>query len=221
MSKKIKLFILTSSLLITNTIIASLLTSCSTKNIINDIGRCDKKYGITMATYNRMESDFKDLYETQQSINKDKGIISEQEYHANLLNFKSRLNSFHATLFNKDNKSLSYTIKTNTLKKFANDSYGIKLSRVTNVNLNDELTEIKDSMMSSLLVCIKDYDIDSDTAAGMLANADAQFVEFKKDALKSAGNNDNVAVIQYVQQNMVKCFANICEKWTLSLLNNN
>ncbi len=212
MSKKIKLFILTSSLLITNTVIASLLTSCSTKNTINDICGCDKKYGITMATYNRMESDFKDLYETQQSINKDKGIISEQEYHANLLNFKSRLNSFHATLFNKDNKFLSYTIRTNTLKDFANDSYGIKLSRVTNVNLNDELTEIKDSMMSSLLICIKDYSIDSDTAAEMLANADAQFGEFKKEAIKEFGYDDIVSIIQYVQEHMISCFANITEE---------
>ena len=129
MNKKIKIFLLASSALIVNTTIASTLTSCSSKNVINDIGGCDKRYGITMATYNRMESDFNDLYETQQSINKDKGFISEQEYEVNLLNFKSQLNSFHATLFNKDNKSLSYTVKTNALKDFAKKDYDIKLSK--------------------------------------------------------------------------------------------
>ena len=212
MTKKIKLFLLTSSALIANTAIASVLTSCSFKNAINDFGGCDKRYGISMATYNRMESDFKDLYETQQSTYKDKGFISEQEYQANLLNFNSKLNSFHATLFNKDNKSLSYTVKTNALKDFAKKDYDIKLSRASNINLNDELNDIKASMLSSLLNCITQYNIDSNKSVELIQKANSQFDDLKREALKNIGSNDNVAVIQYVQNEIVKCFGGICDE---------
>ena len=212
MTKKIKLFLLTSSALIANTAIASVLTSCSFKNAINDFGGCDKRYGISMATYNRMESDFKDLYETQQSTYKDKGFISEQEYQANLLNFKSQLNSFHATLFNKDNKSLSYTIKTNALKDFAKKDYDIKLSRASNINLNDELNDIKASMLSSLLNYITQYNVDSNKSVELIQKANNQFDELKREALKNIGSNDNVTVIQYVQNEIVKCFDGICDE---------
>ena len=212
MNKKIKVFLLASSALIVNTTIASTLTSCSFKNVINDIGGCDKRYGISMATYNRMESDLNDLYETQQSINKDKGFISEQEYQANLLSFKSKLNSFHATLFSKDNKSLSYTIKTNALKDFAKKDYDIKLSRASNINLNDELNDIKASMLSSLLNCITQYNIDSNKSVELIQKADSQFDELKDEAIKNIGSDDNVAVIQYVQNGMVKCFGGICDE---------
>ena len=212
MTKKIKLFLLTSSALIVNTAIASALASCSFKNAINDIGGCDKKYGISMVTYNRMESDFKDLYETQQSINKDKGFISEQEYQANLLNLNSKLNSFHATLFNKDNKSLSYTVKTNALKDFAKKDYDIKLSRASNINLNDELNDIKASMLSSLLNCITQYNIDSNKSVELIQKANSQFDELKKEAIEEFGYDDIVSIIQYVQSNMCKCFTNITEE---------
>ena len=212
MKKSFRLFLLASTALITNTLIASALTSCSSKNIIFDIAGLDKNYGITMATYNRMESDLNDLYETQQSINKDKGFISEQEYQANLLNFNSKLNSFHATLFNKDNKSLSYTVKTNALKDFAKKDYDIKLSRASNINLNDELNDIKASMLSSLLNCITQYNIDSNKSVELIQKADSQFDELKDEAIKNIGSNDNVAVIQYVQNGMVKCFGGICDE---------
>ncbi len=212
MTKKIKLFLLTSSALIVNTAIASALTSCSFKNAINDIGGCDKKYGISMATYNRMESDFKDLYETQQNIDKNKGLITEQEYQANLLDFKSKLNTFHATLFSKDNKTLSYTIRTNALKDFANESYGIKLSRVSNINLNDELADIKASMLSSLFVYIDSYKVDDNQAIEIIEKANSQFDELKKEAIEEFGYDDIVSIIQYVQSNMCKCFTNITEE---------
>ena len=177
MKKGLKLFLLTSTALITNTSIASTLTSCSSKDIIFDIGGLDKNYGITMATYNRMESDLKDLYETQQNTNKDKGFISEQEYQANLLSFKSKLNSFHANLFSENNKSLSYTVKTNALKEFADYNYEIKLSRVTNINLNDELADIKASMLSSLFVYIDSYKVDNSQAIEIIEKANSQFDE--------------------------------------------
>ncbi len=212
MNKKFKILLLTSSALIANTAVASGLTSCSSKNVIEDIGGLDKKYGITMATYNRMESDFNDLYETQQSINKDKGLISEQEYQVNLLNFNSKLNSFHATLFSKDNKSLSYTIKTNALKDFANNNYGIKLTRITNINLDDELAQIGSSMLSTLLVYMEEYKISSEKASELLQQAQEKFQQYKEDAIKNIGKTDVVAIIEYVQKNMVNCFSDICEE---------
>ena len=212
MKKGLKLFLLTSTALITNTSIASALTSCSSKDIIFDIGGLDKNYGITMATYNRMESDLKDLYETQQNTNKDKGFISEQEYQANLLSFKSKLNSFHANLFSENNKFLSYTVKTNALKEFADYNYEIKLSRVTNINLNDELADIKASMLSSLFVYIDSYKVDNSQAIEIIEKANSQFDELKNDALRSVGSNDNVAIILYVQNRMINCFEGICDE---------
>ena len=212
MNKKFKILLLTSSALIANTAVASGLTSCSSKNVIEDFGGLDKRYGITMATYNRMESDFKDLYGTQQTTNKDKGLISEQEYQVNLLNFNHKLNSFHATLFSKDNKSLSYTIKTNALKDFANSNYGIKLTRMTNINLDDELAQIGSSMLSTLLVYMEEYKISSEKASELLQRAQEKFQQYKEDAIKNITKTDVVAIIEYVQKNMVNCFSDICEE---------
>ncbi len=212
MNKKLKTLFWISSALIANTSVASALTSCSFKETINDIGNLDKQYGISMATYSRMESDFSDLYEAKEMEELNNGAISEQQYKANLLNFKSRLNSFHATLFNKDNKSLSYTIKTNALKDFAKEDFGIKLSRVTNINLNNELAQLKNSMMSSLLVHIKQYNIDANKAEIMLNNAETRFEEFKQNAIKNLGDNDTISIIQKVQSDLIKCFADICEE---------
>ncbi len=199
MNKKLKTLFWISSALIANASVASALTSCSFKDTINDIGNFDKLYGINMATYNRMESDFRDLYETQQNMSKYEGSISEEEYQSNLLSFKSKLNSFHANLFSENNKSLSYTVKTNALKEFADCNYGIKLSRVTNINLNDELANIKASMLSSLFVYIDSYKVDNNKAIEIIEKADSQFDELKDEAIKNIGSNDNVAIILYVQ----------------------
>ena len=212
MKKNSKIFLLASSALIANTSVASALTSCSFKETIIDIGNLDKKYGISMATYNRMESDFKDLYVAKEMEELNNGAISEQEYKANLLNFKSKLNTFHATLFSKDNKTLSYTIRTNALKDFAKEDFGIKLARVTNINLNDELLNIKDSMMSSLLVYIKEYNIDANRARTLLDNAEKQFEISKQNAIKNLGSDDAVSILQNVQSEMINCFADICEE---------
>ena len=151
MNKKFKILLLTSSALIANTAVASTLTSCSFKNAVIDFGGFDNAYGISMATYNRMESDFKDLYQSRENEDLKNGLITKEEYKQNLLNFKSKLNSFHAALFTKKSKAMSYTIKTNALRDFAIENYGIKLSRVLNVNLHEEMNELKISVLGSLL----------------------------------------------------------------------
>ena len=213
MNKKIKIFLLTSSALITNTIIANALTSCSSRNIIVDTGGFDKLYGISMATYNRMESDFRDLYETQQNMSKYEGSISEEEYQSNLLNFESKLNSFHANLFDKkDNKTLSYTIKTNTLRDFARKNYGIRLSRVNNINLDDELTEIKGSMMHSLLFYLEQCHIVNSDTYQYVVNANKLFDSIVDEAKEKWDKNDAVSLIQYVQEHTVSCFAGITKE---------
>ncbi len=212
MKKISKIFLLVSSVLIANTSIASALTSCSFKETINDIGNLDKQYGISMATYSRMESDFSDLYEAKEMEELNNGAISEQQYKANLLNFKSGLNSFHATLFNKDNKSLSYTIKTNTLRDFARKNYGIRLSRVTNINLNDELVQLKNSLLNSLLIYIKEYNVSNDDANKLLTNADNSFDSIVLEAKLKFGVDDVVSIVQYVQEHMVSCFNGITKE---------
>ena len=166
-----------------------------------------------MATYNRMESDFRDLYETQQNMSKYEGSISEEEYQSNLLNFESKLKSFHANLFDKkDNKTLSYTIKTNTLRDFARKNYGIRLSRVNNINLNDELTEIKDSMMYSLLFYLEQCHIVNSDTYQYVINANKLFDSIVDEAKERYDKNDTVSLIQYVQEHTVSCFAGIAKE---------
>ncbi len=77
MNKKFKILLLTSSALIANTAVASTLTSCSFKNTIIDIGGYDTGYGVSMATYNRMESDFKDLYQSRENEDLKNGLITK------------------------------------------------------------------------------------------------------------------------------------------------
>ncbi len=132
----------------------------------------------------------------------------------NLLNFKSKLNSFHAALFTKKSKALSYTIKTNALRDFAIENYRIKLSRVLNVNLHEEMNELKISVLGSLLEYMDQYNVnDPNQRDELLEKADNQFEQFKKEAIEKFGYDDIVSIIQYVQSNMYKCFTNICEEF--------
>ena len=214
MNKKFKILLLTSSALIANTAVASTLTSCSFKNAVIDFGGFDNAYGISMATYNRMESDFKDLYQSRENEDLKNGLITKEEYKQNLLNFKSKLNSFHAALFTKKSKAMSYTIKTNALRDFAIENYGIKLSRVLNVNLHEEMNELKISVLGSLLEYMDQYNVnDPNQRDELLEKADNQFEQFKKEAIEKFGYDDIVSIIQYVQSNMYKCFTNICEEF--------
>ena len=144
LSKRLKTLLWTSSALVLNTVIASSLTSCSLfkKDVINDIGGYDKQYGITRATYDKMESDFKEIYETDLETKHKQGEINDDEHESNLSSFRSRLNSFHNTLYSNEYKTYSYTIKTSALKDFAKDNYGIRLARYTGANLDDEISQI-------------------------------------------------------------------------------
>ncbi|MBP5256743.1 MAG: hypothetical protein J6Y96_00085, partial [Mycoplasma sp.] len=92
-SKKLKILLWTSSALILNTAIASSLTSCSLfkKDVIDDIGEYDKQYGITHATYDKMESDFKEIYETDLETKHKQGEINDDQHESSLSSFRSRL----------------------------------------------------------------------------------------------------------------------------------
>ena len=143
LSKRLKTLLWTSSALVLNTVIASSLTSCSLfkKDVINDIGGYDKQYGITRATYDKMESDFKEIYETDLETKHKQGEINDDQHESNLSSFRSRLNNFHDALYS-EYKTYSYTIKTSALKDFAKDNYGIRLARYTGANLDDEISQI-------------------------------------------------------------------------------
>ena len=106
LSKKLKTLLWTSSALVLNTVIVSSLTSCSLfkKDVINDIGGYDKQYGITRATYDKMESDFKEIYETDLETKHKQGEINDDQHVSSLSSFRSRLNNFRNNMNSKENK---------------------------------------------------------------------------------------------------------------------
>ena len=107
-----------------------------------------------------MESDFKEIYETDLETKHKQGEINDDEHESSLSSFRSRLNSFHNTLYSNEYKTYSYTIKTSALKDFAKENYGIRLARYTGANLDDELNKIKNSMLMNLTMMINQYEID-------------------------------------------------------------
>ena len=78
LSKKTKIFLSVASAITANTAVATLLTSCSLSNKIDDIGGFDKEYGINNATYTRMEKDFEVLYKSQLDQRKESGEIKDK-----------------------------------------------------------------------------------------------------------------------------------------------
>ena len=153
LSKKTKTFLWVVTALTTSTAVTTVLTSCSVanQNIINDIGRWDATYGINDATYKRMEDDFKTLYKSQLDEKKSSGEIDDSTYNLNLSTFQNNLNSIHASLYSDENKTLSYTIRTNVLRDYARNNYGIRLSRQSNVSLSVTISGIKNSIVDSVL----------------------------------------------------------------------
>ena len=118
LSKKTKTFLWITTAITTSTAVTTVLTSCSVanQNIINDIGGWDATYGINDATYKRMEEDFEILYKSQLDKKLDDGDITDDIYSSSLYTFKNNLNFFHTSLYSGENKTLSYTIKTNVLR---------------------------------------------------------------------------------------------------------
>ncbi|MBP5257019.1 MAG: hypothetical protein J6Y96_01550 [Mycoplasma sp.] len=216
LSKKLKTLLWTSSALVLNTVIASSLTSCSLfkKDVINDIGGYDKQYGITRATYDKMESDFKEIYETDLETKHKQGEINDDEHESNLLSFRSRLNNLHNTLYGGC-KTCSYTTKTSVLKDFAKDNYEIRLARYTGANLDNEISQIKNSMLMNLTMMIKQYEIDIHTTSDIITNATTKFAEHEKHVREDL-KDDIVTAVQYLQNNMIECFDGICKEISLS-----
>jgi len=209
-SKKTKIFLSVASAIITNTAITTLLTSCSLSNKINDIGGFDKEYGINNATYTRMEEDFEVLYKSQLDQRKESGEINDDTYDSNLYAFQNKLNSLHTSLYSGENKTLSYTIKTNVLRDYARDNYGIRLSRQSNVILNEAIGNVKNSIVNSVLLMCKEYGI-TDTSE-YYKNVDTEFEKLEKEAKAKYGDTDVVSIIQYIQSGMSTCFNGICEE---------
>ena len=214
LSKKLKILLWTSSALVLNIAIASSLTSCSlfNKNVIDDIGGYDKQYGITQATYDKMENDFKEIYETDLETKHEQGDIDDEQHESSLSSFRSNLNSFHNTLNSKEYKTYSYTVKTNALRDFAKDNYGIRLARYTGVNLEDEIGQIKNSMIMNLSMMIDEYNVGAEKGKDLINKASSKFEGYVNDAKKAYPNGDILSIIQYVQDKMVGCFDGICKE---------
>ena len=154
LSKKTKTFLSVATAIIASTAVTSLLTSCSSakeSNII-DTGGYDKEYGINDVTYARMEEDFKTLYKSQLDGKKSSGEIDDSTYNLNLSKFQNNLNSIHTSLYSDENKTLSYTIRTNVLRDYVRNNYGIRLSRQSNVSLSVTISGIKNSIVDSVLL---------------------------------------------------------------------
>ncbi len=210
LSKKAKIFLSIASAITTNTAVATLLTSCSLSNKINDIGGFDNQYGINNATYARMEEDFEVLYKSQLDQRKASGEINDDTYDSNLYAFQNNLNSLHTSLYNGKNKTLSYTIKTNVLRDYARDNYGIRLSRQSSVISNEAIKDIKSSILSSVLLMCKEYGI-TDTSE-YYKNVDTEFEKLENEAKAKYGDADVVSIIQYIQSGMTTCFEGICDE---------
>ena len=210
LSKKAKIFLSVASAIITNTAVTTLLTSCSLSNKINDIGGFDKEYGINNATYTRMEKDFEVLYKSQLDQRKESGEINDDIYDSNLYAFQKKLNSLHTSLYSGENKTLSYTIKTNVLRDYARDNYGIRLSRQSSVILNEAISDIKSSIRGSVLLMCKEYGITD--ISEYYKNVDTEFDKLEDEAKAKYGDADVVSIIQYIQNGMATCFEGICEQ---------
>ncbi len=210
LSKKAKIFLSVVSAITANTAVTTLLTSCSLSNKINDIGGFDKEYGINNATYTRMEKDFEELYKSQLDQRKDSGEINDDTYDSNLYAFQNNLNSLHTSLYSGKNKTLSYTIKTNVLRDYARDNYGIRLSRQSSVISNEAIKDIKSSILSSVLLMCKEYGI-TDTSE-YYDSANTKLNELEKEAKAKYGDTDVVSIIQYIQSGMATCFNGFCEE---------
>ena len=175
LSKKTKTFLSVATAIIASTAVTTLLTSCSSakQSDIIDTGGYDKGYGINDVTYARMEDDFKTLYKYQLDEKKRSGEIDDSTYNLNLSTFQNNLNSVHASLYSDKNKTLSYTIRTNVLRDYARNNYGIRLSRQSNVSLSVTISGIKGSIINSVLLLCKEYKIDDTNK--YRENAEAEF----------------------------------------------
>ena len=213
-SKKTKTFLSVATAIIASTAVTTLLTSCSSakESDIIDTGGYDKEYGINDVTYTRMEEDFKTLYKSQLDQKKSSGEIDDSIYNLNLSKFQNNLNSIHTSLYSDENKTLSYTIRTNVLRDYARNNYGIRLSRQSNVSLSVTISGIKNSIVDSVLLLCKEYKMaDADTNK-YRENAETEFEKLYTEAKSMYAEDDVVSIVQYVQTGMVSCFKGICRE---------
>jgi hypothetical protein len=157
-----------------------------------------------------MEEDFEVLYKSQLDEKLDVGDITDDIYNSSLYTFKNNLNCVHISLYSGENKTLSYTIKTNVLRDYARNNYGIRLTRQSNVSLPVAISGIKGSIINSVLLLCKEYKI-TDTNK-YRENAETEFEKLYTEAKSKYGEDDVVSIVQYIQNGMVGCFKGICEE---------
>jgi hypothetical protein len=157
-----------------------------------------------------MEEDFEVLYKSQLDEKLDVGDITDDIYNSSLYTFKNNLNCVHTSLYSGENKTLSYTIKTNVLRDYARNNYGIRLTRQSNVSLPVAISGIKGSIINSVLLLCKEYKI-TDTNK-YRENAETEFEKLYTEAKSKYGEDDVVSIVQYIQNGMVDCFKGFCEE---------
>ncbi|MBP5256812.1 MAG: hypothetical protein J6Y96_00460, partial [Mycoplasma sp.] len=88
----------------------------------------------------------------------------------------------------------------------------------TGANLDDEIDQIKNSMLMNLTMMIKQYEIDKNIAEKIIGDANKKFTKYV-DQIKENGDlkNDVVAAVQFLQENMVDFFDGVCEEMSLSV----
>ena len=158
-----------------------------------------------------MEEDFEVLYKSQLDEKLDVGDITDDIYNSSLYTFKNNLNCVHTSLYSDENKTLSYTIKTNVLRDYARNNYGIRLTRQSNVSLPVAISGIKGSIINSVLLLCKEYKIITDTNK-YRENAEAEFEKLYTEAKSKYGEDDVVSIVQYIQNGMAGCFKGFCEE---------
>ncbi|WP_406533760.1 hypothetical protein, partial [Methanobrevibacter sp.] len=162
------------------------------------------------ATYTRMEEDFKELYKSQLDQKKESADIDDETYDSNLCTFQNNLNSLHTSLYSGENKTLSYTIRTNVLRDYARDNYGVRLSRQSSVALDEAIADIESSILNSVVLMCAEKGIPD--VSKYREKAQAKFNSLYVEAKAEYGDADVVSIVQYIQSGMSVCFEGICEE---------
>ncbi len=204
LSKKTKTFLSVATAIIASTAVTTLLTSCSSakQSDIIDTGGYDKEYGINDVTYARMEEDFKTLYKSQLDEKKSSGEIDDSTYNLNLSTFQSNLNSIHASLCSDENKTLSYTLRTEALQNFARKNYNIFLKRgYFNISVSD-FNKCLESYLSFIKYYLNQIKCDTDLAKFLYNKTKTDGYKFINELELNLDNKDLIVEMRNFQERL-------------------
>ncbi len=204
LSKKTKVFLSVASAAITNVAVTTLLTSCSLakKDGIIDTCGLDKKYNINDATYARMEEDFDFLYKSQLDQRKASGEINDNAYNLELCKFRNNLNSIHASLHSGENKTLSYTIKTEALQSYARKNYNLFLKRsFSNISVSD-FREVLHSYLSFFKTYCSQVKCDADLSTHLYNTAKTYGDNFINELVWKQSEKDLIVEMRNFQEGL-------------------